>query len=124
MVGDMRQRPVQVPANIVMHAYPVRPCIGKSGDKLVRILDHQVAVERQLRRLAQARHHRRSDRDIGHEMPVHDVDVDHRTAATLRRGNLVRKVRKICRQDRWKQLNHACLKHPFVPGQFITGTYP
>ena len=86
---------MQVPANFVVHTHPVRPGICKGGNVLIRILDHQVAVERQLRSLAQAGHYRRPDGDIGHKMPVHDVDMDHRAAAPLRRGNLVRQVRKI-----------------------------
>ncbi len=94
---DQLQRAVQVPASLVVHAHPVGPRIGKGRNELVGILDHQVAVERQLRRLAQAGDDRRSDGDVGHEVAVHDVDMDHRAAAALRRGNLVREVCKISR---------------------------
>jgi len=65
-----------------------------------------MAIQRQLGHLAQAFHHRRPNRNVGHKMAVHHVHVDHRAAATLGRGNLVRQVGEIRRKNRWKQLNH------------------
>ncbi len=78
------------------------------------ILDHQVAVERQLGGLAQALHHRRPKRDVGHKMAVHHVHVDHRAAAPLGRGNLIRQMGKIRRKNRRQKLNH------FVTGNSST----
>ena len=69
--------------------------------------DHQVAVERQGGRLAQAFDHRRADGDVGNEVAVHHVHVYHRAAAPLSRGNLIRQMGEICRQYGWEQLNHG-----------------
>ena len=107
VVGDQLERAVQVAAGLVVDADPVGPGVGKRGDELVGILDHQVAIERQVGDLAQAFHHRRPDGDVGHKMAVHDVDVDDRAAAALGRGNLVRQMGKIRREDGWQQLNHG-----------------
>ena len=105
-----------------MHADPVGPGIGKGGDELVGVLDHQVAIEGQVGRLAQALHHRRPEGDVGHKMPVHDVHVDDRAAAPLGRGDLVGKPRKIRRQNRWKQLNHSASLARLPPRQCISRT--
>ena len=70
------QCPVQVPHSFLVHRNPIGARIGESRNIFVRILDHQVAIERQRRDLAQRLHHRRPDREIGHEMSIHDVDVD------------------------------------------------
>ena len=98
---------MQVSAGLVVNAHPVGAGIGESRDELVGILDHQVAVERQFCCLAQAAYHRRPDGDVGHEMAVHHVHVDHRAAAALGSRNLVRKMRKISRKYRWQQFNHG-----------------
>src|SRR5580658_241868 len=94
-------------ARLVVDAHPVCPRVGKGGDKLVRVLDHQVAVERERGHLAQALHYRRPDGDIGHKMPIHDVHMNGGSASALGGGNLFRQPRKISRQDGWQQLNHA-----------------
>ena len=82
MLRNQFQRAVQMPAGLVVHAHPVGPRIGKGGYELVRVLDHQVAIERQACP-AQALHHRRTKGDVGHKMSVHHVHVDHRAAAPL-----------------------------------------
>jgi hypothetical protein len=86
-----------VGTSLVVDAHPVGPGLGKGGNELVRILDHQVAIERQLGHLAQALDHWRPNGDVGHKMPVHHVHVDGRAAAPLSRGNLLRQVGKIRR---------------------------
>ena len=42
----------------------------------VRLLDHQVHLDRQPRQLAHRLHHVRPEREVGDEMAVHHVDVD------------------------------------------------
>ena len=51
----------------------------KSGIKLVWVFDHQVYIQRHTLRLRQRlerRYEHCPNRQVGHEMPVHDVDVD------------------------------------------------
>ena len=76
-------------AGLLVHADPIGPGIGKGGNVLVRVLDHQVAIERQPRRFAQAFYQRRAKGDVGHKMPVHHIHMDCRSAAPLRGCNLV-----------------------------------
>jgi len=47
------QGPVQMPAGFLMHRNPIGSGIGEVGDVLIRIFDHQVAIQRQIRGLAQ-----------------------------------------------------------------------
>ena len=50
---------------------------------------------------------RRTHRKIGHEMPVHHVDVDAIRAGSLRLGDLIAQAGEIGRQDRRSKLYGA-----------------
>ncbi len=50
--------------------------LGESGEVGIGRRDHQVDVERLLRMWPDRLHHARPDGDVGHEMAVHDVDMD------------------------------------------------
>ena len=52
------------------------PASANAVDEAGRRRDHQVDVERLLRVRADGAHDRRADGDVGHEVAVHDVDVD------------------------------------------------
>ena len=97
VVKDHLERAVQVRAGLVVDADPVGARLGKGGDVIVGVIDHQVAVEGQARGLAQAGHHGRADCHIGDEVAVHDIDVDDRAAAALGRGNLIGQMGKVRR---------------------------
>ena len=55
---------------------PVRAGVQVFRKRPLRVLDHQVDVEGQPRGLAQRPDDRRADRQVRHEVAVHDVDVD------------------------------------------------
>src|SRR5262249_11705919 len=82
-----------------------RSRLRKLRNVLIRIFDHEMAVERQLRRFAQRLHHRRPDCDIGHEVSVHDIDMDESRTALGGNLHLVREMREISRQNRWRQFD-------------------
>jgi hypothetical protein len=82
-----------------MHADPVCPGLREHGNKLVGILDHQVAIERQLRYFADGLHHGWSERDIRHKMPVHHVDMDCRAAGLFGHGNSIGQTGEIRGED-------------------------
>ncbi len=88
-----------------MDAHPVRASLRERLNKLVRILDHHVAVDRQPGHLAQRFQHRSPNRQIGHKMPIHNVEVDDSSATRLGSLNLIRQMGEIRRQNRWKQLD-------------------
>src|SRR6266567_152262 len=101
------QSAIQMPASFLVHGNPVNAGVGKRGNELVWILDHQVAVKRQLRRLAQRLHHRRPYREVGNEVSIHDIHMDD-TAATLGSGaHLLAQPGKISGENRRCQFDQS-----------------
>src|SRR3954463_44348 len=74
----------------LMNGDPVGTCIRKDGDELVGVLDHQVAVEWQVRDFSDRGHHWRTDRQVGHEVSVHDIEVHQCSASCFCSANLFR----------------------------------
>ena len=109
MRANQLHRAVQMHRGFLMHADPVRPGICKSRNVLLRILDHQVHIERRRDVLAQRGHHRRTNGDVRHEMAVHHVHMQHGCASLQGRSNLLGQAGKICRQNRWRQFDQALL---------------
>src|SRR5690606_5307543 len=70
--------------------------------------DHQVHVEGLVGCLAHALHHRRAEADIGHEMPVHHVDMDEVGAGSVDCLNLFAQPGEIGRKDRGGDEDGAC----------------
>ena len=69
-------------AGLLVDGDPVGPSVNERRNVLVRVLDHQVAVERHVNRFAQRFNHRRSNGDIGDKMAVHHVHVQDRPATS------------------------------------------
>ena len=85
MRGNQVQRAIQVHARFLVHRNPGRAGFGESGNEVVGILNHQVAVEGNTGNcFAQRRDDRRADGDVRHEMPVHDVHMQNGAAAVDR----------------------------------------
>ena len=59
-----------------MHGDDVGAGLGEVGQEAVGRLDHQMHIQRQLRRLAQGCHDGRADGNVRHEMTVHHIHVD------------------------------------------------
>jgi hypothetical protein len=68
---------------------------------------HQVNVEELLRRLADGCNDRCAEGEIGHEMAVHDIDVDPVGARLVDGANFFPEPCKIRRQDRSADENRA-----------------
>lgn len=92
------QRPVQVPARLLVYRDPVGPCLGEIPNILIGVLYHQMAIERQPGCLAERFNHWRPNRQIGHKMAIHDVHVDDAAAARGCPFYLIRQVGKVGRQ--------------------------
>src|SRR5260370_1281110 len=58
-----------------MHGHGVGAGFGEIVQEEIDRRNHQMNVEGPIRMRPQRLHHRRPDRDVGHEMPVHDVDM-------------------------------------------------
>ena len=70
-----------------------RAGLGVAGRPAVRVLDHQVAVERQRAGLRQPLDDRQPEREVGHEVVVHDVDVHPVGAGAIRATSSARSAK-------------------------------
>ena len=77
--------------------------VGAGSDETlsinIRLLDHQVHVQRQFRRLAKGCDHVRAERDVRHEMPVHHITVQPVAAGLFDALGLVREMAEIAGQN-------------------------
>ena len=104
--ADHAQRAIQVLTRFLMHQNLIRPRFDERGSVLVGIVDHQVNIEDRLAGLAQRFHHGRANGEVGDEMPVHHVKMEHAAARGFQAGNLFSQPRKIGRENGRKDLNH------------------
>ena len=87
-------------ASFEVHRHPVGTRIRESRNVKIGVLNHQMTIERELGRLPQRTHQLRSERDVRHEMTIHDIDVDDRAAAFRGPADLLAQTREIRRQNR------------------------
>jgi hypothetical protein len=71
----------------------------KGVDVPFRLFDHEVDVERQPGGRAQRLYKVRPKGDIGHEAPIHDIQVEAVGSASLRLFDLIGKPAKVGGQD-------------------------
>src|SRR5262249_46905759 len=110
MILNQVQRPVQMPASLLMHQNPRRARLRKRRNEFIRILNHEVSVKNRFgNRFSQRRHHGRPNRDVRHKMSVHYVQMQQRAAALERLFRISRQIRKICRQYGWRKF--YCASH-------------
>ena len=88
-------------AGLGMHGDDVGAGFGEGLDEGIARRDHQMHVEELLRMRAQRLHHVGADGDVGHEMPVHDVDMDPIAAGGIDGAHLLAEPGEVGREDRW-----------------------
>ena len=99
--GPLAERPDRLQA-----AMQVRARLGVDGDQVgagarerleVRLvgLDHQVHVERLGRERPERPHHLRAEAQIGHEVAVHDIEMDPVGAGGVDRAHLLAQPREV-----------------------------
>ncbi len=85
--------------------------VGAGGEEVaqqpVRIGDHEMDVERQAGVPAQRRDHRDADGQVGHEVAVHDVDVQDIGAARLADAGGCGEVREVGGEKRGGDFDHG-----------------
>ena len=86
-------------AGFLMDRNPIGAGIGEGGNVLVGILDHQVAVERNIHSLAQRRDHRRPDGNVGHKVTIHHIDMEQGGATSHRSVGILSQAGEIGRQN-------------------------
>ena len=91
-------------------------------ESVLRLFDHEMDVERQVRRAAQRFDHGRSEREGGDEPAVHDVHVDHVGPALARGRERIREPGEVGRQDRRSDPHgvHGCAARAAVK---VTGSF-
>ena len=75
-------------------------------EKIVRIIDHEMDVERKTCFALQTLHDHRAIGNVRYEMTVHHVNMNVVGTALLDLRNVCRKLRKIRRQYGWCKLFH------------------
>ena len=87
-------------ARLDMHCDDVGAGLGEGLEIGIAGRDHQVYVERLLGDGADRLHHRGADGDVGHEVPVHHVDMDPVGAGGLDCADFIAQLGEIGRQNR------------------------
>ncbi len=108
-VLQVGHRPLEVGQRLRVQADPRRPGVDECVEVAVRVLDHQVHVQGQRGGAPDRFHHRRTQGDVGDEVPVHHVDVDRARAAALGGGDVLAEPREVRGQDRRRQDHCAAL---------------
>ena len=90
---------MHVARRLVVEGHQVGPRLGEAGNVLFGLDNHQMDVEELARGLADGLQHGKSERDVGDEDPVHDVDVDEGGTALLDHANVPSEVHEIGGQD-------------------------
>jgi hypothetical protein len=98
--ADRLQRAVHVRAGLNVNCNDVGAGLGEGFEVKIARRDHQMHVERFLGDRADCLHHGRADGDIGHEMPVHDVNVDPIGAGGFDCADFIAQFGEIGRQNR------------------------
>src|SRR5262249_55881692 len=109
----LSNRPMQVYLRFYMNGDHRRSCAGKLPDIPVRVGNHQVAVKRELGDSPRGPHYHRADRDIGHEMPIHNINMDQAGSAALGRPDLLTQASEIRGQYRWSDFDHFTSERDF-----------
>jgi hypothetical protein len=75
------------------------PAFGKGVEHRIDRRNHQVNVHHLLGVRAQRLHHHRADRDVGHEMPVHHIDMHPVRPGGIDGAHFLAETREIRRED-------------------------
>jgi hypothetical protein len=83
-----------------MHGDDVRAGLGEGFEIRIARRDHQVHIEHFPGVGAQRLHHIGADRDVGHEVPVHDIDMNPIRTGRIDGAHLVAELCEVGGQDR------------------------
>ncbi len=107
-VPNHLQSSLEVWLGLLMDGDHVRPGIEEGVDIALRLLDHQMTVERQLADSPAGLYDRRPHGDIRHEMTVHHVEME-KVGVLLDARDFFGELREIGGQERWGDLDfHGC----------------
>ena len=98
--ADRLQRAMDMRAGFDMHGDDVGARLGEGFEIGIARRDHQMHVERLLGVGPDRFDDIRADRNVGHEMAVHDVDMDPVGAGGIDRADLLAELGEIGGEDR------------------------
>ena len=119
--ADIFQRALEMVADLDVNRDPSHRSSNEIVDEIVGIGNHQVRIEGDLRMRCDGAHHGGAKGEVGHEVPVHDVEVQQFRTSPLDLGHLVREARKIGRKKRRCQSNIHRLTHTVMISDGATG---
>lgn len=90
-------RGMDVPFGFAMDGDGVAPRVGEGVDVSDGVVDHQVGIEESVRVSSDGLDHRRSERYVGDEHPVHNIEVDPVRAGLVCPGDLLAESGEVCR---------------------------
>lgn len=94
---NLLYRGVDVPFGFAMDCDSVAPRVGEGVDVSDGVVDHQVGIEESVRVSSDGLDHRRSERYVGDEHPVHNIEVDPVRAGLVCPGDLLAESGEVCR---------------------------
>jgi hypothetical protein len=101
---------MQVGARLGVDDEPLAPGLHVAGGQHVGRQHHQVGFERDVDPRAGRRDHVRTERQVGHELAVHDVPLDEVDTGLLEGLDLLAETGEVGREDRRGDLDRA--RHP------------
>src|SRR6266851_5614824 len=102
---DRLHCPVERTRSLHLYLDQSRSRFGKRLQEHLRSLDHQVGFDGQRRRPADRLHRMRPESEVGHEVAVHDIDLDPVGARGLRLLDLFGEAPDVGRKDRRNNLD-------------------
>ena len=90
-------RGMDVPFGFAMDGDGVAPRVGEGVDVSDGVVDHQVRIEESVRVSSDGLDHRRSERYVRDEHPVHNIEVDPVSAGLVCPGDLLAESGEVCR---------------------------
>ncbi len=100
---------MQVRARFHMDCQHISSCLSEGLKVAFRLLDHQVHIQHGsgfISQRTQCLHDQRTNGDVGHEMPIHHVDVEPVGPGAEGFAALVFETSKVGRQDGWREKGH------------------
>src|SRR5690606_1511652 len=89
---------MQVRGCLDMERQRVSARLGKVLQVAVRLGDHQVNVERQVRHRADGLDDDRPHGNVRYKVPIHHIDMDEVSSGSFRGPDLIAEAREVCRQ--------------------------
>ena len=96
---NLVQQTVEMVRGFGMHTDDACACFSKFAHVVFRILDHQMAIERELGSLLDAGRNARAKADVWDKVPIHDVQVNEACASVFDGLETIAEFEEVCVQD-------------------------